>query len=132
MWYNIKMNTEPKLLIVEDEPDIREALVDMFKMHSFIVYTATNGQEGLDVALREKPDIILLDLNMPVMNGHEALRRLRNDPWGKSVKVVVLSALDDVSNIAGAHEGEITQYIVKAHSSLGEIVTKVREALYVS
>lgn len=100
-------------------------------MQSFAVYTATNGQEGLEVAFAEKPDIILLDLNMPIMNGHEALQRLRNDPWGKTVKVVVLSALDDVSNIASAHTGDITQYIVKAHASLGEIVKRVRESLYI-
>lgn len=126
------MTTPPKVLIVEDEPDIREALADMFQMQSFAVYTATNGQEGLAVAFAEKPDIILLDLNMPIMNGHEALQRLRNDPWGKDVKVVVLSALDDVSNIATAHDADITQYIIKAHASLGDIVKRVREALYVN
>lgn len=124
------MNTPKKILIVEDEVDIREALADMFKSYSFEVLTAENGQEGVDKALAERPDIILLDLNMPVMNGHEALTRLRNDPWGKDVKVVVLSALDDVQNIVEAHDEKITKYIVKAHTSLSAIVSNVQEALY--
>lgn len=124
------MNTSKKILIVEDEVDIREALADMFNNYDFTVSTAVNGQEGLEKALAEKPDIILLDLNMPVMNGHETLTRLRNDPWGKTVKVVVLSALDDVQNIVEAHDAKITKYIVKAHTSLAAIVSNVQEALY--
>jgi len=126
------MNTvnNPKILIVEDEVDIRDALADMFAQYKFTVVTATNGQEGLDTAITEHPDIILLDLNMPVMDGHEMLARLRNDPWGKDVKVVVLSALDDIKNIADAHDEKITKYIVKAHTTLATIVSNVNEALY--
>lgn len=126
------MNTvkKPRVLIVEDEVDIREALTDMFIQYDFEVMTATNGQEGFDIAIAEKPDIILLDINMPVMNGHETLAKLRNDPWGRNVKVVVLSALDDVKNIVEAHDEKITKYIVKAHTSLASIVSNVKEALY--
>jgi len=71
--YTMNSDTKPKILIVEDEVDIREALADMFAQYKFTVITATNGQEGLDMALAEQPDIILLDLNMPVMDGHERL-----------------------------------------------------------
>lgn len=119
-----------KILIVEDETDIREALGDIFTMNNFTVTTAVNGQEGLKLALETHPDIILLDLMMPVMNGHEVLQHLRQDPWGKDVTVVVLSALDDVKNIGTAHKNEITKYIIKAHVSLDEIVNKVREAVF--
>lgn len=124
------MDTTKKILIVEDEIDIREALADMFTKYNFEVTTAVNGQEGLDKALAIHPDIILLDLNMPVMNGHEALTRLRNDPWGKTVKVVVLSALDDLDNLTEAHNQHITKYIVKAHTSLSAIVSNVLEVLH--
>jgi DNA-binding response OmpR family regulator len=126
------MNTinNPKILIVEDEVDIREALADMFTQYNFQVYTATNGKEGLDVALQEHPDVILLDINMPIMDGHETLRHLRADEWGKDAKVVVLSALDDIKNIAEAHDERITKYIVKAHTTLAAIVSNVNEVLY--
>jgi len=119
-----------KILIVEDENDIREALADIFQMSNFDVYSAIDGQEGLEMALKEHPDVILLDLMMPVMNGHEMLRQLRSDPWGKDVKVVVLSALDDVNNIGTAHKNEITKYLIKAHVSLEEIVNRVREFVF--
>jgi DNA-binding response OmpR family regulator len=126
------MNTinNPKILIVEDEVDIREALADMFTQYNFQVFTATNGKEGLDSALQEHPDVILLDINMPIMDGHETLRHLRADEWGKDAKVVVLSALDDIKNIAEAHDERITKYIVKAHTTLAAIVSNVNEVLY--
>jgi len=118
------------ILIVEDETDIREALGDIFQMSNFRVTTAINGQEGLQKAKELHPDIILLDVMMPVMNGHEMLQTLRNDPWGRDVLVVMLSALDDVTNIGTAHKSEITKYLIKAHVSLDEIVNKVREIVH--
>lgn len=124
------MDTTKKILIIEDEVDIREALADMFIKYNFSVETAINGQEGLEKALATHPDVILLDLNMPIMNGHETLTRLRNDEWGKTAQVVVLSALDDIENLTEAHNEKITKYIVKAHTSLTAIVSNVLEVLH--
>ncbi len=115
-----------RILVIEDEADIREALVETLADAHFILSTAENGQDGLTTALTEKPDLILLDLKMPVMDGHEVLRRLRQDPWGKSAKVLVLTSMDDVHNIATSHEGKIEDYIIKGHTSLDDIVNKVR------
>lgn len=120
------MDTAQKVLVIEDEPDIREAMAEAVADAGFSVITAENGQAGLATALTEKPDLILLDIVMPIMDGHEVLKKLRQDPWGQNVKVVMLSAMDDIQSIARAHEGNITDYIVKAHSSLEDIVTKVR------
>lgn len=115
------------ILIVEDEPDIREAVTEAMEEAGFRVSVAENGSIGLTKAIEEKPDLILLDIVMPIMDGHETLKKLRQDPWGKSVKVVMLTSMDDVSNIGSAHESSINGYIIKAHSSLDEIVKKVRE-----
>ena len=120
-----------KILIVEDEPDIREAMAEAIGDEGYQVITAENGLEGLTVAQTEHPDLILLDIKMPVLDGHGMLEQLRRDPWGVSVKVVMLTAMDDMHNIASAHEGDIKDYIIKAHHSLDEILTKVREALYI-
>lgn len=114
------------ILIIEDEADIREAMAEAVQDAGFNVTTAANGSIGLSMALEQKPDLILLDIVMPVMDGHETLKRLREDEWGRSVKVIVLTAMDDVINITSAHEGSITDYIIKAHSSLDDIVKKVR------
>jgi DNA-binding response OmpR family regulator len=125
------MNTmEKRILIVEDETDIREAMAEAVTQAGFIVSTAPNGAVGLQEALAEHPDLILLDIVMPVMDGHAFLDKLRNDPWGRNAKVIMLTSMDDVRNIANAHEGNIADYIIKAHSSLDEIVQKVREVAY--
>lgn len=117
---------EKKILIIEDEPDIREAMAEAVAQAGFTVSTAENGAVGLERALGEHPDLIVLDIVMPVMDGHAFLEKLRLDPWGKQVKVIMLTSMDDVKNIANAHEGSITDYIIKAHSSLDDIVNKIK------
>ncbi|NEN93945.1 MAG: response regulator [Okeania sp. SIO3H1] len=119
-----------KILIIEDEADIRVAMADVMESANYTVMTAENGAIGLEIALKEKPNLILLDLRMPEMDGHETLKRLRQNPWGKDAKVVILSAMDDVQNIGTAFEGQISDYIIKAHNSVDEILNKVRESLY--
>ncbi len=121
---------QKKILIIEDEPDIREALADAITSAGYEVDTAPNGSEGLDKAIASQPDLILLDLIMPVMGGKEALAKLRQDPWGRKARVVILTAMDDVSNVATTHEYNIVDYIIKSHASLDEILNKVRLALH--
>ncbi len=121
---------EKHILLVEDEPDIRDAIAEAITSAGYRVSTAENGQVGLSKALSDHPDLILLDLIMPVMDGHETLRRLREDPWGKDAKVIILTAMDDVKNVASAHTGDINDYIIKAHAGLDDIVKKVRMALF--
>ncbi len=120
---------DKKVLIVEDEPDIREAIAEAIAQVNISVSTAENGQVGLKKALEEEPDLILLDIVMPLMDGHAMLAKLREDSWGKNVKVIMLTSMDDVKSIGQAHEGNIEDYIIKAHSSLDEIVTRVKVAL---
>lgn len=121
---------QQRILLVEDEADIREAMIDAMTEAGFTIIAAHNGQEGLALAKAEHPDLILLDLVMPIMDGHEMLRRLRQDPWGRTARVIVLTSMDDVTNVASAHEGAITDYIIKAHTSLEDLVKQVRVALY--
>ncbi|MCB9811140.1 response regulator [Candidatus Nomurabacteria bacterium] len=126
----ILLDMDKRILIIEDEPDIREAMAEAITQAGYEALTAENGQVGLEMALAERPDIILLDIIMPIMDGHQMLAKLRIHPWGKSVKVIMLTSMDDVKNIGMAHEGSITDYIIKAHSSLDEIVSKVKMAIY--
>ena len=123
---------DTRILIVEDEPDIREAMAEAITEAGFTVSIAENGAIGLEKALSEHPDLILLDIVMPIMDGHKMLEKLRLDSWGKQTPVIVLTSMDDVKNIALAHEGVITDYIIKAHSSLDDIVKKVKVAVFSS
>jgi CheY-like chemotaxis protein len=81
-----------KLLIVDDEVAILEALTDILSVEGYDVATAANGAEGLAHVGRDRPDLILLDLMMPVMDGQEMLRRLKDDPALRPIPVVVMSA----------------------------------------
>jgi CheY-like chemotaxis protein len=89
------MTTEPpmkKLLIVDDEVAILEALQDILTVEGYSVSTAANGAEGLQRTSQERPDLILLDLMMPVMDGQEMLRRLKEDAALRHIPVLVMSA----------------------------------------
>lgn len=117
------------ILIVEDETDLREALKTVFSYEDFVVYTASDGEAGLKIALEQKPDIILLDVLMPKMDGVTVLKNLRADEWGKTVKVIVLTALDDLEKVAEIISAGGDDYIVKTNVTLSAIAQKVKEKL---
>ena len=121
-----------KILIVEDETDIREAIAETLTDEGFTVLTAGNGMEGLEKAVAEHPDLLLLDIMMPQMNGHEMLEKLRTDPdpWGRSVKVMMLTSMDTPKDVTEAYKQTISDYIIKSHHSLEEIVAKVKVVIF--
>lgn len=119
------------VLIVEDEDDIREAMKEALESANFTVTAAKNGEEGLAAAIQHHPDVILLDIVMPIMDGPEMLRRLRQDSWGIRAKVIMLTSMDNVNNIAAAYDdGDVSDYIIKAHHSLREIIQKIQIVLH--
>src|SRR5271155_6111387 len=83
-----------KILIIEDEQPMLDAISDTLKQHRFSVITANNGKDGLDLALHEHPDLLLLDIFMPKMDGLTMLETLRSDPWGHDVPVIILTNLN--------------------------------------
>lgn len=121
------MSNKKKVLIVDDEQDLRDAVRDALSDEGFEVVEAHNGEVGLSVALEEKPDLILLDLMMPEINGIGMLSRLRQDPWGKNVTVILLTALEDANSIAQAVEAGGDDYLIKPNVKLEEIVHKVKQ-----
>lgn len=124
------IDMEKRILVIEDEPDIRDAMVETISDAGYTTLSAKDGRSGLQCALQEQPDLILLDLMMPHMNGTEVLTKLRQDPWGQKVPVIILTSMDDVTNIATTHEHHIADYVIKSHASLDEILQKVRIALF--
>lgn len=120
------------VLIVEDEQGLREAAAERLTQESYTVFTAVDGASGLSSALTNHPDVILLDIKMPNMNGYQMLKKLRaQGGWGASVKVIFLTNLelssDDVS--ADIEALEPAQYLVKSNTSLDELAAKVKEVL---
>lgn len=117
------------VLVVENEKDLSEALVTVLAHEGFTVTVAEDGEEGLKIALRDKPDIILLDIMMPKMDGLTLLQYLRSDAWGKHANVIIMTAFDDVEKMQRATELGTPDYIVKTNVTLAAVVAKVREKL---
>ncbi len=117
-----------KILIVEDELSLRNALRDKLTHEGFSVLEAKNGEEGLEAALREHPDIILLDIIMPVMDGATMLNKLRHDPWGTKVAVIILTNLSEAEDSLMRSRGSL-DYIVKSNWKIEDVVAKIRERL---
>jgi len=121
---------QPKtILVVEDDESMVEALVEKFKSSGFNVFSAKNGEEGLKLALSNHPDIILLDIVMPKMDGLSMLRKLKEDKWGAFAPVVILTNLSDNQKLAEALEIGVVEYIIKAEVRLSDIVLSVKRVL---
>lgn len=118
-----------KILIVEDEVSLLKVLGEKFKIEGFDVFLAQNGQEGLLLAKKEKPDIILLDIVMPVMDGLTMLKKVRADEEIGNTKVIMLTNLSGPDNIAQALEGQSYDYLIKSNWKIEEVVKKIEEKL---
>ena len=108
-----KKVSQVKVLLVDDEPDLVSTVQCRLKYCHCDVVTASNGKEGLEKAAEHKPDIILLDTNMPVMNGHETLEHLRKDPDLKDIPVIMFTALAEPQDVAKASAYGVADYITK-------------------
>jgi len=117
------------ILIVEDEISLCNALRDKFAGEGFSVLSAKDGEEGLKLALSERPDLILLDIIMPVMDGITMLAKLREDTWGNNAKVIILTNLSDNEKVAEALARGSYDYLVKSNWKIEDVVAKVCERL---
>jgi len=108
-----KKEVPVKILIIDDEPDLAATIQCRLEWHGYEVITAGNGKEGLEKAESEKPDIILLDYAMPVMNGPEMLERLRSHPDLKEIAVIMVTASSEAQDIEKTCSCGITDYLVK-------------------
>jgi len=118
-----------KILIVEDDEALSGAIAAKLTTKKFKALVAHNGQIGLSMALSEKPDLILLDLLMPVMDGIAMLKKLRADAWGVNVPVIVMSNFSEADKTAEALSYDVHDYLVKSDWKLEDIVNKVNEKL---
>jgi two-component system, OmpR family, alkaline phosphatase synthesis response regulator PhoP len=118
-----------KILIIEDEVSLLHALSAKLNEAGFVILEAKNGEEGLKMALAEHPDLILLDIIMPRMDGISLLKKLRVDDWGKNAPVIVLSNLSDADNSVKAVSGNVSDYLIKSDWKIADVVAKIKEKL---
>ncbi|MDI9431670.1 MAG: response regulator [Sedimentisphaerales bacterium] len=127
--FKAKKKTAPiKILIVDDEPDLVSTVEYRLKFAACQTVTASNGQEGLERAAAEKPDLILLDTNMPGMDGHEMLGRLRADPTLQRIPVIMLTARCESRDVAAASAYGVSDYVTKPFD-FAELMSKIQTIL---
>ncbi|MDD5348423.1 MAG: response regulator [Candidatus Omnitrophica bacterium] len=118
-----------KVLVVDDEPNIVKLVESRLKANGYDVVSAVNGKQGLEKARTQKPDLVLLDIMMPEMNGEAVLIELKKDPATEPIPVIMLTAKQDADDIVRCvHDLGATDYIVKPFVA-GEFLRKINVAL---
>ncbi len=118
-----------KVLVVEDDKFLREMISRKLDKEGYEVSQAIDGEMGETKAKEEKPDMILLDLILPGIDGFEVLERIKNDPEVKDIPVVILSNLGQKSEVERGLNLGAKDFLIKAHFTPGEIIKKIREII---
>ena len=118
-----------KIAIIEDEVAIASMYQFKLQKEGYEVQCAYNGETGLELADKFRPDLILLDLRMPVMSGDEMLEKLRAADWGSSIRVVILTNISKDEAPSSLRLMRVDRYIVKAHYTPAQVVKIVDEVL---
>jgi DNA-binding response OmpR family regulator len=118
-----------KILVVEDDRFLRELIVKKLNQEGFATETAVDGEEGLSKIKEIKPDLVLLDLILPTIDGFEVLRKLKEEDLVPSLPVIILSNLGQREDIERGLSLGATDYLVKAHFTPDEIIQKIKSIL---
>ncbi len=115
-----------KILIIDDNKDLRKVLLAALHSENLTLIEAGDGEEGLQRALAEHPDLILLDIVMPKIDGATMLKKLREDTWGKNAQVIMLTNLTDAEKVNFVMSEGAYDFLVKGDWSLEDLLAKIR------
>ncbi len=118
-----------KILLVEDDVNLREIYSARFAAESYEVITASDGEEALATAVRERPDLIVLDVMMPKISGFDVLDILRSTPETKETKVIMMTALSQDADRKRGESLGANKYLIKSQVTLEDVVNSVKEQL---
>jgi DNA-binding response OmpR family regulator len=127
--YNNGHMSQKKILIIEDSPDLADSLEDMLKFKGYETLKSNNGIEGATLALAEKPDLILLDLKLPDIDGYEVYRKLRGDEWGNAAKILILTASDTLEPIPDDLDVNPDDILRKSNWGIDNLASRIEEEL---
>lgn len=122
--------SQKKILIIEDAPELADSLEDMLRFKGYEALKATNGKQGIAIATLEKPDLILLDLKLPDIGGYEVLRTLREDSWGKTAKILILTASDTSETVPDNIGIEPQDILHKSHWGIENLAARIEGELH--
>lgn len=119
----------PKILIVEDDKFLRELIVRKLEKEGFEIVEAVDGENGVQKIKQERPDLVLLDLILPGIDGFEVLKKIKEDPKTSSIPIVILSNLGQREDVERGMKMGAVDYLVKAHFTPNEIIDIVKRSL---
>lgn len=118
-----------KILFIEDESALQKTFGDILGQEGYEMISALDGEIGLKLAREKKPNLILLDLILPKLNGFDVLKKLKEDKETKDIPIIILTNLEEIDDIDKALELGATTYLVKAQYSLEEVVERIKKVL---
>ena len=118
-----------KILLVEDDEGLAQVYITRMEVDGFEVKRVPNGEDALATAVEYKPDLILLDIMMPKVNGFDVLDILRNTPETTNVKIIMLTALSQEADVKKAQEMGVDDYIVKSQVVIADVVDRIKKHL---
>ncbi|MDP2830598.1 MAG: response regulator [bacterium] len=118
-----------KILLIEDDSFLISMYTTKFELENFEVVAAEDGEKGLGLAAEEKPDIILLDILLPKMNGFEVLKELKNNKETNQIPVILLTNLSQKNEIEQGLALGAQDYLIKAHFMPSEVMDKIKKVL---
>lgn len=118
-----------KILIVEDDKFLRELISQKLTKEEYDISEAVDGEEGIKKIKEEKPELVLLDLILPGIDGFEVLSRMKEDPSVSSIPVIILSNLGQKEDVEKGLKLGANDYLIKAHFTPGEIIEKIKTIL---
>lgn len=121
--------SKPTVLIIEDSPYLAESLVDMLHLKEYNAIVALSGREGVELAVTKKPDLILLDIRLPDIDGYEVYRRIKEDTWGATAKIVVLTASESTEIISKNIDLPAERILFKPEWSVQALLEKIESLI---
>jgi DNA-binding response OmpR family regulator len=123
------MTEQKKILLVEDDDFLVQMYATKLELENYTVIMATDGAKGLKLAMKEKPDLVLLDLNLPIMDGFQVLEELKKSPDTKDIPVLVLTNYGQKENVDKCLNLGAEDYLIKAHFVPSEVVARIKKIL---
>ncbi len=120
---------QPTILVIEDSIELAESLEDLFSLHGIKTIIARSGQDGVRLALTHHPDVILLDIRLPDIDGYQVFKAIRADAWGSTAKILVLTASESIETIAKNIDLPLNYILFKPKTSLNHVLTTVQTRL---
>ncbi len=125
------MATEAKILLVDDDITLHEMYAERLRAEGYVVVSAYDGEEALSKVYKEKPDLILLDIMMPKINGIDVMKKLRDDDTTKNIPVILLTALVQEIDKVKSIMKPCDQYLIKSETMPANIITAIEKSLAV-